>query len=62
MSVSQRWRDMIEAEHAQSQRVRGEAAPADHWRPLASRFVADPHRTDDPLVARLSPNPPKDGV
>ena len=53
MSVSRRWRDMIEAEHAQSQRVRGSAAPTDHWRPLASRFVADPHRTDDPLVARL---------
>ena len=48
-----RWRAMIEAEHAQSERMRGEAPPQDHWQPYAQHFVADPHRPDDPLVERL---------
>ncbi len=46
---------MIQAEHAQSEGMRGEApSPQDHWRPYAARFRADPRRTDDPLVNRLA--------
>ena len=44
---------MVEAEHAQSERVRAEAPPNDHWKPFAESFKADPHRTDDPLLSYL---------
>ena len=47
------WRAMIQAEHAQSERARGEAPPEDHWQPYAHHFVADPHRSDDPMVELL---------
>ena len=53
MLPAQRWKAMIEEEHAQSERMRGAAAPDDHWRPYAQQFLADPRRTDDPLVNRL---------
>ena len=45
---------MIEAEHAQSERMRGASPPEDHWQPYAQQFKADPGRSDDPLLERLS--------
>ena len=54
MLASQRWRTMVETEHAQSEKMRGQVPPpADHWQPYAQHFRADPRRTDDPLVNRL---------
>lgn len=44
---------MIEAEHAQTDRIRGTPTPEDHWEAYADRFKADPRRSDDPLVDRL---------
>ena len=45
---------MVETEHAQSERMRGQVPPpTDHWQPYAQHFKADPHRTDDLLVNRL---------
>lgn len=44
---------MVDAEHAQSERMRGTAPPDDHWGPYAQQFVADPSRSDDPLLERL---------
>jgi len=54
MTASERWRDMIRAEHAQSDRMRGAAQPGDHWQPYAQGFRSDPSRTDNPLVNRLT--------
>ena len=55
LSATQRWRATVEAEHAQSDRARGEVPlPEDHWQPFAQRFRQDPRRTDDPLVERLA--------
>ncbi len=54
MTATQRWREFVETEHAQSDRMReGTPPPQDHWRPFAQQFRADPRRTDDPLVNRL---------
>ena len=54
MTATQRWRELVETEHGQSDLKRGEIPPPqDHWRPFAQNFRADPHRTDDPLVNRL---------
>ena len=53
MNASQRWKNMVEAEHAQSERMREAPPPQDHWQHLAEQFIADPHREDDPLVQRL---------
>ncbi len=45
---------MVEAEHAQSERMRaGVPPPTDFWRGRAEAFRADPHRTGDPLLERL---------
>ena len=44
---------MVDAEHAQSEGIREAPPPQDHWKHLAKQFVADPHRTDDPLVQGL---------
>lgn len=45
---------MIEAEHAQTDRVRGAPPPDDYWEPYAQQFKADPRRSsDDPLLDRL---------
>ena len=55
MLASELWRQMVETEHAQSEEMRGVVPPPDdHWRPYAAQFRADPHRSDDPLVNRLS--------
>ena len=54
MSAIQQWKFMVEAEHAQSERMRRhEPPPTDHWRPYAQHFRADPWRTDDLLLNRL---------
>ena len=53
MRSSERWREMVEAEHAQSERARGSPPPDDHWKPYAQQFKADPDRSDDPLLNRL---------
>ena len=53
MSASRRWRAMVEAEHAQSDRMRPSPPPDDHWAPHAHQFRVDPRRTDDPLLSRL---------
>ena len=54
MSAAQKWRQMVEAEHAQSERVRSDIPPPDDfWRGRAEAFRADPHRTGDPLLERL---------
>ena len=44
---------MVEVEHAQSERMREESPPDDHWQNSAHHFRADPRRSDDPLVNRL---------
>ena len=44
---------MVETEHAQSEEMRPEPPPVDHWQPYAAQFRADPRRTDDPLLERL---------
>ncbi len=49
----QHWQALIDAEHAQSDRLRGASPPADYWPAHAQAFRADPRRSDDPLVNRL---------
>ena len=42
-SAAQRWREMVEGEHAQSERARESGQPpADHWAGVAERFREDP--------------------
>jgi len=53
MPATQRWKSMIQAEHAQSDGMRGSAPPVDHWRPYARQFEADPRRSGDELLDRL---------
>lgn len=54
MSAVQRWNSMVEAEHAQSERMRRhEPPPADHWQPHAHRFKPDAWDADDPMLDRL---------
>lgn len=54
MLATERWRQMIEVEHAQSDEMRGAVPPpADHWRPYADNFRADPRRSGDDLVDLL---------
>ena len=54
MSAVQRWNSMVEAEHAQSERMRRhEPPPADHWQPHAHRFKPDSRDAHDPLLERL---------
>ena len=49
MSAVQRWNFMVEAEHAQSERMRRhEPPPADHWQPHAHRFKPDQRDAGDP--------------
>ncbi len=54
MLATERWRQMIEVEHAQSDEMRGAVPPpTDHWRPYAANFRADPRRAGDELVDLL---------
>ncbi|PKB82464.1 MAG: hypothetical protein BZY88_04340 [SAR202 cluster bacterium Io17-Chloro-G9] len=52
--ATERWKAMVETEHAQSDGMRATAPPADHWRPYARQFEADPRRSGDELVDRLA--------
>ncbi len=49
----QYWQALIDAEHTQSDHMRGSPPPADYWPAHARAFRADPRRSDDPLVNRL---------
>ena len=52
-AIAEQWRRMVEAEHAQSDRVRERGGtPSDSWIPYAGRFRPSLDSTD-PLVARL---------
>ena len=54
MLATERWRQMIEVEHAQSDEMRGAVPPpTDHWRPYAAQFREEPSRAGDPLVESL---------
>lgn len=53
MTAIDHWRAMIQAEHAQSDAMRPQPPPHDHWRPYARRFSADPRRSDDDFLNRL---------
>ena len=54
MLAAERWRQMVEVEHAQSDELRGSVPPpVDHWRPYAAQFRADPRRSGDVLVDHL---------
>lgn len=54
MSAADRWKQRVETHHAQSLGAQEDLdLPDDFWRPFASAFRADPHRTDDDLVNRL---------
>ena len=54
MLATERWRHMVEVEHAQSDELRGAVPPpTDHWRPYAAQFRADPRRSGDALVDHL---------
>ena len=52
--AAERWRSAIEAEHDQSDRIRGSAPPDDHWQPYSHNFRADLQHGADPLLDRLS--------
>ena len=54
MNVIERWKEMVESEHAQTDRLRS-APPIsnDYWVANVEGFKADPYRTDDPLLDRL---------
>ena len=55
MTAVQNWKAMVEAEHAQTERLRDPAPPpTDHWQGLADRFRSDPFRSDDPLLELLT--------
>jgi SAM-dependent methyltransferase len=55
-SAIEAWRSRVETHHAQSIRTQQEAAWSsdDFWKPLVSRFEADPARADDPVLERLA--------
>ena len=54
-SAAQRWRDMVEGEHAQSEGARESGQPpADHWAAVADRFREDPRRPMEPSLRRMS--------
>ena len=54
-SAAKKWLAMVQAEHAQTERLRDQPNPHDdHWHGMTVSFRADPHRTDDPLLDRLA--------
>ena len=55
MSAVKIWKRSVRTHHAQSVRAQaGYRAADDFWRPFASRFQADPRRTDDSTFNRLT--------
>ena len=53
MSAVHRWKALIQAEHAQSERMRAPGPAGDFWRDYAQMFRTDPHRSGDPILNRL---------
>jgi 2-polyprenyl-3-methyl-5-hydroxy-6-metoxy-1,4-benzoquinol methylase len=54
-SLTAHWRAMVEAEHAQSDRVRGATPPpSDFWEGRAQFFTQDPRRANDRTIDRLA--------
>ena len=53
MTSTERWNEMVRAEHEQSDSMRKENPPADSWSRFAQQFRADPRRTNDPLLNHL---------
>ena len=52
--AARRWREMVDEEHAQSERVQGkEAGSGDFWAPVSERFRPEPQNSDDPVTQRL---------
>ena len=50
----QQWNDMVEAEHAQTFRLRDSVPPSrDHWHGSSGQFRLDPYRSGDPTVELL---------
>ncbi len=54
-TAAQRWKAMVEAEHAQTDRLRDQATPhQDHWQGMTISFKSDPRRSGDTLLDRLA--------
>ncbi|MYE05681.1 MAG: methyltransferase domain-containing protein [Chloroflexi bacterium] len=51
--LTQAWADRVAANREQAERLREESDGGDHYRPLASAFRADPHRTGDSALDAL---------
>ena len=52
---AQQWLQTVQAEHAQTERLRDQPNPHDdHWHGMTVSFRSDPHRTNDPLIDRLA--------
>ena len=51
--MTQAWADRVAANREQAERLREESDGGDHYRPLASAFRADPHRTGDSALDAL---------
>ena len=47
------WSRRVAGNREQAERLREERGDGDHYRPLASMFRADPHRTDDEVLEAL---------
>lgn len=54
-SAVARWRNRVEAEHAQTDRLRGEAPPEDYWSPFAGQFRPDLAGPEDPTLRLIAP-------
>lgn len=53
-SAIERWRERVEAHHAQTERAREDAGEVDYWGGgIAAQFRDDPAREDDPVLNRL---------
>ncbi len=48
------WAERVRADREQVERLRELDDPSDYYAPIADRFRADPHRSDDQVLAALS--------
>ena len=54
MLATERWRQMIEVEHAQSDEMRGAVPPpTDHWRPESNEWQEGGRAVREALVDKL---------
>ncbi len=51
--AAEAWRRLVVAEREQVERLPNRPRPEDFYAPVAERFKADPHRTDEPLLDAL---------